>query len=113
MCGFTGICFADKEKAVDPTLLKEICDVIAHRGPDDEGFNINKNIGLGFRRLSIIDLSAGHQPMSDSQEQAWIVFNGEIYNYQKLRRELESKGRIFKTNSDTEVLLNSYLEYGA
>ena len=112
MCGFTGVCFANNENRVDPNVLKEMCNVIAHRGPDDEGFLINKNIGFGFRRLSIIDLSSGHQPMCDALEQAWIVFNGEIYNYKQLKKELESRGRIFKTNSDTEVILNSYLEYG-
>jgi len=112
MCGFTGVCFADNENQVAPNVLKDMCDVIAHRGPDDEGFMIEKNIGFGFRRLSIIDLSSGHQPMSDALEQAWIVFNGEIYNYKQLKRELEFRGRIFKTTSDTEVILNSYLEYG-
>ncbi len=112
MCGFTGICYSNREKVVDPNVLKDMNNSIAHRGPDDEGFLIDKNIGFGFRRLSIIDLSSGHQPMCDSQEQAWIVFNGEIYNYKKLRCELESRGRVFRTNSDTEVIVNSYLEYG-
>jgi asparagine synthase (glutamine-hydrolysing) len=112
MCGFTGIWFATNERVVDSFLLKEMSNVIKHRGPDDEGFLIDKNIGFGFRRLSIIDLNYGHQPMCDSHGQAWIVFNGEIYNYKSLRKELESRGRIFKTKSDTEVILNSYLEYG-
>ena len=112
MCGFTGVWFATNERVVDSFLLKEMSNVIKHRGPDDEGFLIDKNIGFGFRRLSIIDLNYGHQPMCDSLGQAWIVFNGEIYNYKSLRKELESRGRIFKTKSDTEVILNSYLEYG-
>lgn len=112
MCGITGVCFANNEKIVNPLLLKEMCNVMAHRGPDDEGFFLSRNIGLGFRRLSIIDLHLGHQPMTDAFEQATIVFNGEIYNYQKLKRDLEFRGRLFKTNSDTEVILNCYLEYG-
>ena len=87
-------------------------NLIAHRGPDDEGHFIENNVGLGFRRLSIIDLNSGHQPMSDINEVAWIVFNGEIYNYQSLRNELINKGYIFKTNSDTEVIINSYKAYG-
>lgn len=112
MCGITGVVYFEKDRKVTHQQLKAMTDTIIHRGPDDDGVFISDNVGLGFRRLSIIDLSSGHQPMTDVQEQAWIVFNGEIYNYQKLRKELELKGRIFRTNSDTEVILNSYLEYG-
>ena len=85
---------------------------IAHRGPDDEGFFIAGPVGLGFRRLSIIDLAGGHQPMSDAEETVWIIFNGEIYNYKELRAELQSKGHQFRTNSDTEVIVHGYKEWG-
>ena len=85
---------------------------IAHRGPDDEGYFIAGPVGLGFRRLSIIDLAGGHQPMSDAEETVWIVFNGEIYNYKELREELRGKGYQFRTNSDTEVIIHGYKEWG-
>lgn len=85
---------------------------IAHRGPDDEGHFISGPLGLGFRRLSIIDLSGGHQPMSDQEESVWIVFNGEIYNFPELKRELQGYGHIFRTNSDTEVIIHGYMQWG-
>lgn len=85
---------------------------IAHRGPDDEGHFIAGPLGLGFRRLSIIDLSGGHQPMSDQEESVWIVFNGEIYNFPELKRELQGYGHIFRTNSDTEVIIHGYKQWG-
>ena len=77
-----------------------------HRGPDDEGYFVKGQIGLGFRRLSIIDLSGGHQPLSNEDGSIWIIFNGEIYNYQELRAELISKGHVFRTKSDTEVIVH-------
>ena len=89
-----------------------MADAIQHRGPDNEGFYISGPIGLGFRRLSIIDLSGGHQPLSNEDGTVWIVFNGEIYNYQTLRDDLIGKGHIFKTKSDTEVIVHLYEEYG-
>ena len=85
-------------------------DIISHRGPDDYGTYVDGNVGLAHRRLSIIDLSSGHQPMSDPSEQVWIVFNGEIYNFPQLRRELRSQGYPFRTHSDTEVILAQYLD---
>ena len=85
---------------------------IVHRGPDDEGFLFDADLGLGFRRLSIIDLSGGHQPMSDAAESVWVVFNGEIYNYLELRAELEQCGHQFRTRSDTEVIIHGYREWG-
>jgi asparagine synthase (glutamine-hydrolysing) len=85
---------------------------IAHRGPDDEGFFVAGPVGLGFRRLSIIDLTGGHQPMSDAEETVWVIFNGEIYNYKQLRAELQSKGHQFRTNSDTEVIIHGYKQWG-
>ncbi len=89
-----------------------MADSIAHRGPDDEGYYIAGPLGLGFRRLSIIDLAGGHQPMSDQEESVWVVFNGEIYNFQELRRELEAFGHVFRTNSDTEVIVHGYKRWG-
>jgi len=87
-------------------------DSLRHRGPDDEGFYIAGPLGFGFRRLSIIDLSGGHQPMSDSEEFVWVVFNGEIYNFLELRRELQGFGHVFRTNSDTEVIIHGYKQWG-
>jgi asparagine synthase (glutamine-hydrolysing) len=85
---------------------------IAHRGPDDEGYHIVGALGLGFRRLSIIDLEGGHQPMSDLEESVWVVFNGEIYNFPELKRELESFGHVFRTKCDTEVIVHGYKQWG-
>lgn len=113
MCGFTGIINFDRANNVDANLLKRMTDTIHHRGPDDEGYFIRGNIGLGFRRLSIIDLKNGHQPMSDTDGKYWIVFNGEIYNYRELRKDLISIGHRFATDSDTEVIIAMYKEYGA
>ena len=85
---------------------------MAHRGPDDEGYYVNGPLGLGFRRLAIIDLSGGHQPMSDSEGAVWVVFNGEIYNFQELRNELEGFGHVFCTKSDTEAIVHGYKQWG-
>lgn len=85
---------------------------MVHRGPDDEGYYIRGSIGLGFRRLSIIDIEGGHQPMSDMEESVWVVFNGEIYNFPELRRELESFGHVFRTRCDTEVIVHGYKQWG-
>lgn len=112
MCGIAGIVNFDINQKVNPEQLKEMTNVIFHRGPDDEGHYINKNVGLGFRRLSIIDLKTGHQPLSNSDESIWITFNGEIYNYLELKKDLDKKGYRFKTDSDTEVIVNLYEEYG-
>lgn len=85
---------------------------IVHRGPDDEGYHLDGSLGFGFRRLSIIDLSGGHQPMSDAEESVWIIFNGEIYNFLELKSELESCGHVFRTKSDTEVIIHGYKQWG-
>ena len=90
-----------------------MCDQIRHRGPDDEGFYVEGPVGLGMRRLSIIDLSGGHQPISNEDGAVWVVFNGEIYNYQALRQDLMSRGHRFRTDSDTETLVHLYEEFGA
>ena len=89
-----------------------MADSIAHRGPDDSGFHLDGSLGLGFRRLSIIDLAGGHQPMSDPDELVWVVFNGEIYNFPELKQELESLGHVFRTRSDTEVIVHGYKQWG-
>lgn len=89
-----------------------MADSIAHRGPDDSGFHLDGSLGLGFRRLSIIDLAGGHQPMSDLEESVWVVFNGEIYNFPELKQELESHGHVFHTRSDTEVMVHGYKQWG-
>jgi asparagine synthase (glutamine-hydrolysing) len=113
MCGICGKLNFNKDKVVEKGLIKSMCDTLIHRGPDDEGYYINKNIGLGMRRLSIIDINTGHQPISNENEKIWIVFNGEIYNYRLLREDLEKRGHRFKTNSDTEAILHLYEDNGA
>lgn len=112
MCGICGKLIFDKEATVSPALVKAMADSISHRGPDDEGFYVSGRVGLGFRRLSIIDLSGGHQPLSNEDGTLWIVFNGEIYNFQELRAWLITRGHIFKTRSDTEVIVHLYEEFG-
>jgi asparagine synthase (glutamine-hydrolysing) len=112
MCGITGVVYFNKERKIEPNLLKKMSDSISHRGPDDEGVYIHQNVGLGFRRLSIIDLSTGHQPMANENESIYIVFNGEIYNYLEQRDILKQKGYSFKTATDTEVILYLYEEFG-
>ena len=114
MCGIAG--FVTPDEARDQREANEIaarmCRVIAHRGPDDQGVMVDGPAAIGMRRLSIIDLPGGHQPMSGCDRARTIVFNGEIYNYQELKRELESHGHVFKTNSDTETIVHAYEEYG-
>ena len=112
MCGITGYAYFDKERKIVPAELKSMSDSIRHRGPDDEGFFIEGNVGLGFRRLSIIDLSTGHQPLANEDETIWIIFNGEIYNYQELQENLLKQGHVFKTKSDTETIVHLYEQYG-
>src|SRR5437899_3278219 len=112
MCGICGqFNFAQKEP-VEPETVRRMTQTIVHRGPDDEGYFFDGPVGFGFCRLSIIDLAGGHQPMSDAEETVWIIFNGEIYNYRELRAELQSKGYQFRTNSDTEVIVHGYKEWG-
>lgn len=113
MCGIAGEFNFVTGLPVDRERLSRMARSISHRGPDDEGYFISGSLGLGFRRLSIIDLSGGHQPMSDAEESVWLVFNGEIYNYQELRSDLQSRGHVFRTNSDTEVIIHGYKEWKA
>jgi len=112
MCGICGKFAFDSQAMVSPSLVKAMADSIRHRGPDDEGYYVAGQIGLGFRRLSIIDLKSGHQPLANEDDSIWIVFNGEIYNYQELRAFLLEKGHTFKTRTDTEVIVHLYEEFG-
>jgi asparagine synthase (glutamine-hydrolysing) len=112
MCGICGIVYCDPTQNVNQNTLASMNRQIVHRGPDDEGFFAEGNVGLGMRRLSIIDVKTGHQPLSNEDETLWIVFNGEIYNHAKLRVELESRGHRYRTRSDTETIVHLYEEYG-
>ena len=112
MCGIAGIVRNDRND-VDQALVRRMCDAIRHRGPDDDGFYFQGPVGLGMRRLAIIDLHSGKQPIHNSDRSAWIVFNGEIYNYRELREKLEKLGHTFYTNSDTEAIVHAYDQYGA
>jgi asparagine synthase (glutamine-hydrolysing) len=112
MCGICGQFNYQNEGPVEPAVIQSMMQTIAHRGPDDEGAYMADGLGLGFRRLSIIDLSTGAQPMSDVDRTTWVVFNGEIYNFHELRRELESLGYLFRTQCDTEVLVHGYRQWG-
>jgi asparagine synthase (glutamine-hydrolysing) len=104
ICGTVGLANQD--------LLKKMCQAMRHRGPDDEGYFIDTDIGLGMRRLSIIDLDTGHQPIHNEDESIWIVFNGEIYNFQELRESLKKQGHQFYTRTDTEVIVHLYEQFG-
>ncbi|HTT22803.1 MAG TPA: asparagine synthase (glutamine-hydrolyzing) [Candidatus Sulfotelmatobacter sp.] len=112
MCGICGKLAFGSNETVSPELVKTMADMIHHRGPDDEGYYVSGQIGLGFRRLAIIDLQSGHQPLSNEDGSIWIIFNGEIYNYQELRALLLGKGHVFKTQTDTEVIVHLYEEFG-
>ena len=112
MCGIAGKINFDENNIVNERELRSMTDSIFDRGPDDEGFYLNKNIGLGFRRLSIIDLTTGHQPLSNEDGSIWIVFNGEIYNYQELQEVLIRQGHVFRTKSDTETIVHLYEQHG-
>lgn len=112
MCGITGKIFLDQQRIVEKLELRAMTDSIAHRGPDDEGFYACGPVGLGFRRLSIIDISHGRQPISNEDGTVWIVFNGEIYNYKELQADLIARGHKFKTQSDTETIVHLYEQYG-
>ena len=112
MCGICGKLMFDSQERVSPDLLKAMLDTIRHRGPDDEGVYTVAQAGLGHRRLSIIDLKTGHQPLSNEDGTIWIAFNGEIYNFQELRHFLLSKGHVFRTQTDTEVIVHLYEQLG-
>src|SRR5438270_8172768 len=113
MCGICGQLNASDQNRVFSEDIVRMTRTMVHRGPDDEGYYVSGGVGLGFRRLSIIDLEGGHQPMSDAEESVWVVFNGEIYNFPELKRELEGFGHVFRTSSDTEVIVHGYKQWGA
>ena len=112
MCGIAGFFYADRHQTVDRSVLHRMAESIAHRGPDAEGIWTDPGIGLAHRRLSIIDLDGGDQPIGNEDDSIQVVFNGEIYNYQTLRADLKLRGHRFRTRSDTEVLVHLYEEYG-
>jgi asparagine synthase (glutamine-hydrolysing) len=111
MCGITGVMRFGGDH-VEKSVVRRMCDVMAHRGPDDDGIYADGRVGLGMRRLSIIDLTTGHQPISNEDGTVWIVFNGEIYNHAELREQLVARGHQYSTHSDTETIIHLYEEYG-
>lgn len=112
MCGICGKINFDSSQRVDEESLKMMTNTMLHRGPDDDGFFISGQVGLGHRRLSIIDLNTGKQPIANEDNSIWIVFNGEIYNYQEIKKLLVARNHFFKTETDTEVIIHAYEEYG-
>jgi asparagine synthase (glutamine-hydrolysing) len=112
MCGICGIFHSDRPQSVSRDRLVAMNRQITHRGPDDAGFFVEENVGLAMRRLSIIDIQTGHQPITNEDQTLWIVFNGEIYNHQELRKDLEPRGHRYRTKSDTETVIHLYEQYG-
>ncbi|HEY7058765.1 MAG TPA: hypothetical protein VH458_19670, partial [Vicinamibacterales bacterium] len=112
MCGIAGRFNFNQLRLVDRDVLERMTDIVAHRGPDQGGHHVAPGIGLGHRRLSIIDLSTGDQPLSNEDGTVWTVFNGEIYNFAAVRAELIAHGHRFRTESDTEVIVHGYEEWG-
>src|SRR5262249_39213846 len=114
MCGINGIAFSSRSGPhADEAMIKRMRDVIAHRGPDDEGIYIDADVGLGHRRVSSVDVAAGHQPMTTEDGSLYITYNGEIYNHADYREELIARGRVYRTHCDTETILHLYAEYGS
>jgi asparagine synthase (glutamine-hydrolysing) len=112
MCGICGIFHVDRMQRVNRATLAEMNQRIVHRGPDDDGFYLEGHVGLAMRRLSIIDVQTGHQPMANEEENVWIVYNGELYNHQELRKDLEAGGHRYRSKSDTETIVHLYEEHG-
>ena len=112
MCGIAGIASLQERPLPDAPIAEAMCQLIVHRGPDDQGIYADRQAQIGMRRLSIIDLAGGHQPIHNEDKSIWIVFNGEIYNFKELRRELQQCGHSFYTNSDTECIVHAYEQYG-
>lgn len=113
MCGIAGILEFGRDTMASASALRNMCHAMTHRGPDDEGFYTDGCLGLGMRRLSIVDLATGHQPISNEDGSFWIVFNGEIYNHLALREQLVARGHRYSTHSDTETIIHAFEEYGA
>src|SRR5438132_8296751 len=112
MCGICGIVYSGEERRVQRDTLAQMNTQIVHRGPDDDGFFVEGNVGLAMRRLSIIDIRTGQQPISNEDKSLWIVYNGEIYNHRELRSKLEARGHRYRTKSYTETIVHLYEEYG-
>jgi asparagine synthase (glutamine-hydrolysing) len=112
MCGIAGILEFERGVRAERATLEAMCDIMAHRGPDDQGIHMDGPAGIGMRRLSIVDLATGHQPISNEDETLWIVFNGEIYNHRELRERLIATGHAYRTQSDTETIVHLYEQYG-
>src|SRR5579871_5793134 len=112
MCGIAGILEFGQNAHADGAILQRMCDVMAHRGPDDDGIFTQGRVGLGMRRLSIVDLATGHQPIGNEDGSIVIVFNGEIYNHRALREQLIARGHRYRSQSDTETIVHLYEEYG-
>ena len=110
MCGICGEAGKSYGYLVDAARIKRMTDALSHRGPDDDGYHVQEMVGLGQRRLSIIDLSTGHQPIPNEDKTIWVILNGEIYNFQPLREELLRAGHRFSTSTDTEVIIHLYEE---
>ena len=111
MCGIAGQLFFDRERVVSRNALNAMCKALFHRGPDDNGIYQDGPVGLASTRLSIIDVVSGHMPMSNEDGSVWIVYNGEVYNFQRLRSQLQQRGYRFQNRSDTEVILHLYEEW--
>src|SRR5436309_10054426 len=112
MCGIAGIVKLNPQETVEEWRVKRMRDVLRHRGPDAEGLWVEGPVGLGHRRLSIVDVAGGHQPMANEDRSVWIVYNGEIYNHAALRPDLEARGHRYETRSDTETIVHLYEEEG-
>lgn len=112
MCGIAGVFALDRSERIDPAVMRAMTDVIARRGPDDDGQFVDGNVALGMRRLAIIDVAGGHQPIPNEDETLWIVFNGEIFNHEPIQQELRQRGHRFRTRSDTETILHLFEEQG-
>ena len=112
MCGIAGVVSERRDDNLDVATIHTMCNAIVHRGPDDEGIYVKDGVGLGMRRLSIIDLAGGHQPVFNEDRTVLVVYNGEIYNFPELRPELEARGHRFYTHSDTEVIVHLFEEMG-
>ena len=113
MCGIAGILEFERGARADRGTLESMCHIMSHRGPDDQGVYLDGPVGIGMRRLSIVDLATGHQPISNEDGTLWIVFNGEIYNHRELRERLIAAGHAYRTQSDTETIIHLYEQYGA
>ena len=112
MCGIAAI-VDPRGHPVNRVAVRRLCEVLGHRGPDDEGYHVDGPVALGHRRLAILDLAGGRQPMGNEDGTVWVTLNGEIYNFKELRERLEGLGHRFATRSDTEVVVHAYEQYGA